>query len=273
MIQAKGARLRPAESRPHETKVKQPTILLFGDSHSYAIQRAIEKRIRKGRAVPLIVHRLLKEKNGRDIGDTTFETFLEIVGRLNKNDVVLSMIGGNQHAVFSTIQHPQPFDFFNFGSTAIGSDAAELIPYRVLAELFAHGLRNRDGKSIEALRKATRARVVHVLPPPPKADNAFIERHHESFFSLQGIATTGVSPPVLRLKFWALQTRLLTKFCGKLGVEVMLPPAATLDPRGFLLPAYYASDATHANHIYGELLLREVERRYRTEREAGCAGQ
>ena len=42
----------------------------------------------------------------------------------------------------------------------------------------------------------------------------------------------------------------------------MMPPAAALDPEGFLARDYYANDATHANPPYGELVLREVEARY-----------
>jgi hypothetical protein len=239
---------------------KPPTILLFGDSHSHAVQRAIEKRIGKGLPVPLSAHRLLKEKNGNRIGDTSFEDFLEAAGRLGPTDVVLSMIGGNQHAVFSTIQHPQPFDFIAPDESKF-SETGELIPYRALEAVFAKGLRGGDGRSLEALRKSTPARVVHIIPPPPKADNDFIEKHHESWFA-QDLPGRGVSPPALRLKFWKLQTRGLEGLCAELGIEVMLPPAGTVDDRGFLRPEYYAQDATHANWHYGERLLREVEERF-----------
>jgi len=263
MNQPKPAHL-PSRKKPSRvTGTPKPQILLFGDSHSYAVQRAIEKRIGKGRSAPLVVHRLLKEKNDRPIGDTSLEAFLRMIRQLDSDDVVLSMIGGNQHAVFGTIRHPQPFDFFDLGIAMSRSDAAELIPYRVLADLFAEGIRNSDGKSITALRKATQARVVHILPPPPKADNAFLEQHHEGYFARLGIASSGVAPPSVRLKLWSLQARLLNKLCAKLGVEVMAPPKGTADPDGFLAPAYYAKDATHANHLYGEMLLREIEARFR----------
>lgn len=258
------AELRGATSKP-------PTILLFGDSHTHVIQRAIDKRIGKGLPVPVSAHRLLKEKNGNKIGDTSFEDFLQAAGRLARTDIVLSMIGGNQHAVMSTIQHPRPFDFFAPDKNRV-DDSAEVVPYRALEALFATGLRRGDGRSLEALRKATSARVVHIIPPPPKSDNSFIEQHHESFFA-QDLPGRGVSPPGLRLKFWELQTRSLQALCADLGIEIMLPPAATVDSRGFLRPEYYAQDATHANWHYGERLLREVEKRFLqpTRRAAGDA--
>jgi hypothetical protein len=249
----------PAADGAAAGKSKRPRIFLFGDSHSHAVQRAIEKRVGKGQGAPLSAHRLLKVKNGKEIGDTSFEDFLELAAGLGPEDVVLSMIGGNQHSVFSLIQHPQPFDFFIAHVAA--DPGMEIIPYRALEEVFARGLRRGDGQSLEALRNATSARVVHVIPPPPKGDNAFITQYHESNFA-RDLPSLGVSSPELRLKFWQLQTRVLEQLCAELGVEVMLPPRRTVDEEGFLRSEYYAQDATHGNWRYGERVLRAVEQRY-----------
>jgi hypothetical protein len=235
-------------------------MLLFGDSHSHAVQRAINKREGKGQRVALSAHRLSKVKNGNQIGDTSFEEFLKLVQGLAPEDIVLSMIGGNQHAVLSMIQHPRPFDFFTPDREA-AAPGVEAIPYRALEDVFAKGLRGGDGKSLEALRKSTLARVVHVIPPPPKADNAFIQRYHESHFA-RDLPNLGVSPPELRLKFWRLQTKVLEEICAELGIEVMMPPPRTVDEQGYLRPEFYAQDATHGNWAYGERVLREIEHHY-----------
>ncbi|MBA3730223.1 MAG: hypothetical protein H0W92_05400, partial [Sphingomonas sp.] len=196
-----------------------PRMMLFGDSHSYAIQRAIKRREAKGRLVPLAVYRLLKIKNDRELGDTSFEDFLVRAGKLSPNDVVLSAIGGNQHAVYSTIQHPLAFNFFEPGSSAPIPAEVSIIPYRILEANFAKGIRARDGASLTALRNATKARVVHVLAPPPKRDNEHILRHHESRFAKENIAGLGVSSPELRMKFWNLQRRVLEDICDEVGIE------------------------------------------------------
>jgi hypothetical protein len=258
--------MRPNAVRRSErrTELSKPTALLFGDSHAYAIQRAIDKRSGKARATPLTAQRLAKSKNGKQIGDTTFEDFLRVVRQLRPEDIVFSAIGGNQHAVFSTIQHSRRFDFLDPGMRPRVDADAELIPYRVLSNTFEKGIRSRDGRSLEALRKATSARVVHLIPPPPKADNAFIQEYHETHFAAEGITAHGVSSPALRLKFWTLQTRLLEKLCGEFCIEIMMPPGAARDHKGFLRRDLYANDATHANHHYGELVLREIESRYLT---------
>lgn len=252
--------------RRSSARRRAPTIVLFGDSHSYAVQRAIEKRKGKGLAVPLTVYRLLKEKNGGTIGNLCFEDFLEMIGGLASDDVVLSMIGGNQHAVLSTISHPQPFDFYTIEGDSPPAGGVEIVPYRALAETFSTGLGKGDGKALEAIRSATRARVVHVCAPPPKADNDFIAKHHETLFAQGGIASRGVSPPEFRLKFWKLQVRVLQRLCKRIGIEMMMPPGRTVSD-GFLRPEFYATDATHANWRYGERVIREVERRFVADKE------
>jgi hypothetical protein len=168
------------------------------------------------------------------------------------------MIGGNQHAVLSTIQHPRTFTFMLPGDEGAQS-AAELIPHRALAQHFDAGIRGRDGKSLEALRKATRARLVHLQSPPPKRDNDHILKHHENLFAAENIADLGVSAPELRLAFWRLQASVLEQLCAELGIEILPPPPASLDADGYLAPDFYANDATHANPSYGELVLQQIE--------------
>jgi hypothetical protein len=254
---ARAGMLDVAEKRPSEA---QPRILLFGDSHAHAVQRAISKREGKGHSAPISAHSLLKDKNGVRIGSTTFERFLKLVGDLGPDDIVVSMVGGNQHAVYSTIQHPQPFDFFT-PAGPVSEGSAEIVPYRAIEDVFEYGLRRGDGCTLEALRSATLARVVHVLPPPPKQDNEHIARHHETVFR-KDLPERGVSSPELRLKFWNLQTRILKRLCKEFQIEVLMPPKRAVNEEGFLRPEFYANDATHGNWRYGERVIRELERRY-----------
>lgn len=289
-IITQGPGLAPQLARP-----KQPRIVLFGDSHSHAVQRAIEKRKGKGQPVPVVAYRLLKDKTDREVGtsliarfigkfsflenregqlgDIRLEAFIKTIRTLRRDDVVLSMIGGNQHAVFSTIQHPQRFDFFTPQGEPTEEPPLEIVPYRAFEDVFIKGLSKGDGQSIKALRGATVARLVHIIPPPPKADNAHIERHHESLFAKDGLTSRGVSPPELRLKFWNLQTRVLEQLCAEIGVEVMMPPARTVDEDGFLRPEFYANDATHGNWRYGERVLREIEKRFLSDQTAGLGAR
>lgn len=238
----------------------RPRIMIYGDSHANAIKRAISRRHDKQQSMDVEVLSVLKLKNGKPFGDVSIENFIDSIRRLTPNDLVVSAIGGNQHAVFSTIQHPKPFDF-HLGADALDDHPAgtQIIPTRALRAYFESGLRSRDGMTLQALRKATSARVIHLIPPPPKEDSKHIEDYHESHFAKEGISALGVSAPALRLKFWRLQTALLHEMCREWGIEVVDPPTEALTEKGFLAPPYYARDATHANVDYGELLLRQID--------------
>jgi hypothetical protein len=242
-------------------------IIVFGDSHVHALQEAVRHRSAKGRQSHFDIRRLLKEKGGKSIGDTSVDEIVEIVRSLGPDDVLVTVVGGNQHAVFSTIQHPQPFDFLAPGDEPDGlAEDAEIIPFRALYEYFASGIRSGDADFIKALRTATAAKVIHLIAPPPKGDNSFIEDYHDTRFAEEDIASLGVSSPALRMKFWQLQNRVIERLCEELGVETLLPPEAARDADGFLARGCYAKDATHANENYGELVLEQLERRLHNDK-------
>ncbi len=270
-------------------------LVVFGDSHVHAIKEAVDARGNARTAVPIEVKRLLKSKttspgpesrrslverlrlaahnllrSGRPsfsnrewIGDTSLEEFLPIARRLRPDDVLVSVIGGNQYAVFSTIQHPVPFDFCLPEASAPKLDAGvELIPFRGLYDYFLTALQLGDGKTLEALRNSTRAKLVHLMAPPPKSDNGYIEQHHDTHFAAAGISSMGVSTPELRMKFWKLQNRAIQEICANLEIQTIPPPAEAQDADGFLSRTFYAGDATHANVRYGELVLQQLEREF-----------
>ena len=273
-------------------------IFLFGDSHIQAIKEALDARGSEGTALPMEARRLLKSKrigetaepaplplfsrftlsvlkafrsrnsdpNVVIVGDTTFEDGMKLAGRLKPEDVFVCVIGGNQHAVFSTIRHPVPFDFVMPDHPEFITSGPELIPYRTLYGYFLTALRDGDGQMIAALRRSTSARMFHLVAPPPKRDNNWIEQHHDTLFASEGIASSGVSEPALRMKFWHLQNDALAQICGELGIELIGPPSGACDEFGFLLPEYYAGDATHANPLYGELVLRQLEEMFQSRR-------
>lgn len=246
--------------RGRSTEAGRPTIMVIGDSHVDAIKRAIKVRRMGGAETEVSAYRLSKMKNDKLIGDMSFQDCIDKIRTLGPEDIVVSAIGGNQHAVFGTIQHPTPFDFFEQGDDPVASGGAvQIVPKRMLASIFDAGIRNGDGQQLTSLRGATKARVFHLIPPPPKEDNAHILSYHETKFAEEDIVSLGVSPPALRLKFWKLQVSILKQFCGENEIEVIYPMASALTPDGYLSPDYYANDATHANGDYGELVLQHLE--------------
>jgi hypothetical protein len=250
-----------SQSHLGRSKMARRRIIVFGDSHVHALQEAVRHRAAKGRKTHIEIRRLLKVKGNKSIGDTSFDEILEIARSLSPDDILVTVIGGNQHAVFSTIQHPEAFDFLIVGddSNEFAGDT-EIIPFRTLADYFASGIRNGDAHSIQALRKATVAKVFQLIAPPPKSENSFIEDYHDTRFAEEGIGDLGVSSPKLRMKFWRLQNHVIERFCKDMGVEIIPPPTAAREEDGFLARGCYAKDATHANENYGELVLEQLER-------------
>lgn len=240
-------------------RIGRPRIALFGDSHTVAIIEGREFGPRSVFYQHVAVHRLRKDKGNVVLGDTSLDDFCDIVADFGEDDFVFSAIGGNQYAVISMFSHEIDFDFFSGPKgTQVASEAQQIIPYRALRQYLADGVRGNDGKSLARLKQATKARVFHISPPPPKADNAFVANHLETRFRDEAIAARGPARPSLRLKVWQVQDEVLRQLCDELGMELLPPPPEALDAEGFLIPHYYGRDATHANRRYGELVLRQI---------------
>ena len=157
----------------------------------------------------------------------------------------LSSAGTN--TPFSARSSTPSHSIFYCPTSREGTVSAELVPFRTLYDYFASALREGDGKTIAALRESTSARMVHLLAPPPKKKNHFIEHYHDTLFASEGIQSRGVSSPALRMKFWKLQNVAIGEICADRQIATVPPPPAALDPEGFLARDFYAGDATHAN--------------------------
>lgn len=246
-------------------------ILVFGDSHTVALAQALAFRADNPQpALPEIeLYRLRKRKGDISLGDTDLEEFCRKVSDLNADDLVVSAIGGNQYAVLSTVRSPPYFDLIlPQGSHARNAANREIIPYRVFEGLIASGVTNSDGPMLRRLRSATRARVFHLTPPPPKQDNAYLKRFHESRFAAEGLGDLEPHSPETRLACWNMQHKALSALCAEIGIELLPPPPGTVGGDGFLERHYYGKDVTHANRRYGEQVLRQLAGIFNASEEA-----
>ena len=236
-----------------------PRIAVFGDSHTAALQSAKEFPERSHVYEHVQIYRVLKEKDGKSVGDTTFTEFCQMIGEYSAGDFVFSAVGGNQYAVVSTVRSPVEYDFLTSpGDEDLVRDGAAIIPFRALAGHIEKGIRGTVGPVLREIRASTKARVLHLAPPPPKEDNQFIATHFESRFAKQGIADFGPTRPGLRLKCWKVQMDRLAMLCEELGVELVMPPWRTVTPEGYLTKRCYAKDVTHGNRRYGEYVLKDI---------------
>jgi len=238
--------------------IKKISVCVFGDSHTDALKKALRKF--HSDICSIQVFRYLKDKNGKQLGDLTVEEIASLLSTLEEKDMVVSMIGGNQHQVFSLVQHPVPFRMFTKGEIVRLNDLpAVTIPYNQIWEYFESGLSSRDGSRIKQLKAAVKCKIFHLVPPPPKEDSVHVLKRHEAKFINAGIQEKGVSPAPLRLKIWQLQVDVLEKLTAEWGVTLLPNPTGTRCEKGYLDQEYYANDATHANMKYGELVLSQLE--------------
>jgi hypothetical protein len=235
------------------------SILVFGDSHVQALSQAARRREKFGKPIPAEIVRLARIKNGQRIGNLTFEEVLQRAATLSPDDLIVAGAGGSQHAVFSTIQHPQPFDFLRPASAGQVQQGRTLVPFRALEEAFAAPILKGVRKQLSAIRKASDARLLCLAPPPPKKSSDFIARNHDSRFASEGITKLGVTPAELRMKFYCWQDSLLRQVSDEFGATYLDPPPDSLEGSGFLHIDFSADDATHANARYGEAVLAQLE--------------
>lgn len=252
---------RKVELPPAPEPVGGACIAVFGDSHTAALQSAKDFPNRSHAYEHVRIYRVLKEKNGRAVGDTTLAEFCQVIRGYSESDFVFSAVGGNQYAVVSTVRSPVEYDFLMSPEDEdFAGDGTAIIPFRALAGHIENGIRGTVGPVLREIRASTSARVFHLAPPPPKEDNQFITTHFESRFAIQGLADFGPTKPELRLKCWKVQLDRLAKLCDELGVELVLPPARTVTPEGYLGQRCYAKDVTHGNRRYGEYVLKDILR-------------
>lgn len=235
-------------------------VLILGDSHICAIVNAYRHYTPKSRALQFELYRFSKLKNDVMVGDVSLEDSVPIIAGLGPGDMLVLVIGGNQHSFFGLMQHDVPFTMFDQAEenrTVPGN--VQTIPYYIIRDILEIKMRNKDEGRLEQICKHAHCRVFHLAPPPPKQDEAHILRHHEKNFRTRGLKESGITPAPLRLKLWNLQNHILRDICRKRKIEYVPVPAEAICPRGYLKPEYYADDATHANMAYGELVLQQLE--------------
>lgn len=193
------------------------------------------------------------------LGEEFFEVLREGSDALGgMPDLVVSYLCGNEHSTFSIVEHAVPFDLFvDAGDEACPADGRlrQVIPVDVVRrELTARA--QPVIVYAQMLRSVFPGReVLHVLPPPPIADERQLRANPEIFGSL--FDTYGVAPAVLRRKVYKLFQQVLTERLLAAGARIVAPPPESIVD-GYL-PAEWAVGATHADHRYGELVLRELE--------------
>jgi hypothetical protein len=171
---------------------------------------------------------------------------------------VFLCLGGSQHWRWSLTPGPDPFDFVDPLQDDGVPPVGRLIPY----ELFMRQAR-AEAQSvrplIDVVRGVTSARLKQFLSPPPLREIVLDGLGAESQRVLRERAAAGggISPAHFRLKVWRAAARAQAEVCAAAGVECMWPPAAGIEPDGFLR-ADLNADTIHGTIAWGRLQLPRI---------------
>ena len=230
---------------------KEVKTLIIGESHTEAVKRALQDQ--PNESILLV--------NVKSLPQSPFATKGAVRPGYLKElsfDRVISMIGGNFHNSIGLIESPMPFDFFSpFEAPADASSGRTIIPYHDMLHFFRSAMTSGYLKKISALEQHFSLPTYHIAPPPPIADSTHIALNPGGFFADKVIQ--GIAPSSLRMKLYRLHGLVLQEFCESERITLILPPPTAVDSGGFLAQKYWKKDPTHANTMYGHLILKQLQ--------------
>lgn len=188
-------------------------------------------------------------------GHPGFTAALTALQPFQEDACILSFVDGNSHSALSILQHPIPYDFVLPGHEDWGMQPGfqPVSPQLIRSHILPYQL--NAIAALALMRMALpKARVIHVLPPPP-SHAAQIEAFPELFGDR--VKQFGITPFTVRRKYYVMANRIMYQETQGMGIEILEPPPACFASDGSLLP-HYADGATHGNAAYGALVAEQV---------------
>lgn len=165
---------------------------------------------------------------------------------------------GNWYNTLGLAEHPEKFDFIYPGFDEEVDETRRIIPFHQIRRTINNNVRYRLDTA-RVLRPLAAGKVLMMEPPLPSDDDHILK--FPSAFR-EAIAATGLAPASLRRKLWKLQSQVYADMCAELDMEFFpfLPEA--MSPSGFIAAEYRYRDPTHANALYGQMVIDKLERIY-----------
>ncbi len=249
--------------------------IVVGDSHYAALHAAATETISVAGATQTgcelfffnawkysLLYPFTVTNEGKTTLNTEFLGFIEPIMALISDCPIFMLFGGGHHAAVTTILHPRPFDFIlpEREDLPLLQDH-ELVPTAFMHD-FMSDLVREVTINIKSVREAfPNSRCMQIESPPPNGDETYLKLHLDTWFSknFPQERLGRVTPRSIRFKAWRLHSRVISQTCSELGVDFIKAPKEAADTDGFLEPRYYGADATHANSLYGRLILDQIE--------------
>ena len=177
--------------------------------------------------------------------------------------------GGNEHNVCYFFEAETPFDFLS-AHVRIMNPSAQIMSRAAIRHRFQQLSFNDLDSALKRLTTGGLNRIALIGTPPPKGDNEALRallKTEEFFVSKaallgQSVETIPITDPYVRLKLWYLLQDMLAEAARIRGVMFIPVPKEVQDPDGFLKREFWASDVSHANEAYGNVIYETVVRAF-----------
>lgn len=228
------------------------TVFILGSSYTQALRRAFAARPPGG--TDFDINWL---QQGGKHGDVRTLGAVRKLRRLAPDDLAVFCFWGAAHYHYGTFGAGNKFRIIGLGSHPHADEPP------IAASLMLHALKEpmKTNRRLELFLRNARCPAVHIASPPTIADTARMEnrlRHKTD-------GRNQIRPAQTRLQVWQLEMMAIRAVCADLGLPFIEPPADAILPDGFLKEEYVAEDTLHANALYGELVLQQIEETLRRE--------
>lgn len=161
---------------------------------------------------------------------------------------------GNTHNILCLSEHPQKM---TIGGVQVDEEERASIPHSVFHDVLKLNIEGRMVKFLEEYKTTfAGASLVVILPPPPLAK---VGRERGNSKVLAEVLKQGVMPMQIRRTAYECQTELYREISANQGIMCLEPPSQALDEDGMLGHQYGSNDPTHANEVYGALVLAQLK--------------
>ncbi|WP_442755963.1 hypothetical protein ACNHKD_04805 [Methylocystis sp. JAN1] len=240
-------------------------ILGLGHSHIVAVAKGCYELQHKGATIggkafsstfvylydPQIMPTLVEGADGPLINPR----LAEIVAKEDAIAGLLS-VGGNEHIAMSVVQPREPIDFVLGEDPDLPlSERASIVPEAAIRETMREKMASTLA-TLSALRRATPVPLFCLEPPPPLPD-ARVLAYPKEFFR-KAVDRAKLSSELFRYKMWRVQSALYRKVCAKEKIEFVSVPERFISAPGVLAEAAWGADASHANPLFGEAMVRKA---------------
>ncbi|PXX88879.1 hypothetical protein DIT71_16965 [Marinobacter vulgaris] len=224
-------------------------LLLIGHSHISCFEK-VAKNIRN-----VTVINLRKIRESLNTEEEAIKALREIAGGTKPKAVCLSL-RGNDHNILTLLEHPKPFAIANQVDLLNNCSERWPIPYSAMKDSLEKTIREKiEHLSITIFKAFPKSRRFYIPPPPPISDWGHIKNNPGIF---KDKIDLGFPPLALKMAVYKMQIDILEDLYSSLETSLITIDDSAKTEKGFLKPSYFNNDPTHANALYGELMMNKI---------------